>query len=66
MSGHINLYPANAEIDIAFATSTEPGQPAQISLTRLYTVGWPTSRFNLDVYKNDNGHILKWKLDYSI
>ena len=35
----------------AFATSIEPGQTAQpCSVTRLYTVGWPSLRSNLDIH----------------
>ena len=36
----------------AFATSIEPVQPAHLcSLTKLYTVGWPTSGLHLDILK---------------
>ena len=37
---------------LAFTTSIEPDQAAHpSSLTRLYTVGWPTSSFPLDIPK---------------
>ena len=35
---------------LAFTISLEPGQPAHLcSLTRRYAVGWPTSRFELNI-----------------
>ena len=38
---------------LSFAISIEPDQPAQILciLTRLYTVGWPSSSSHLDIPK---------------
>ena len=52
---------------IRLATSIEPGQTAHAcSLTRLYTVGLPTSSTYLDIPKIDNGKFHKWKVDYSI
>ena len=37
---------------LVFATSIDPGQPAHLcSPTRLYTVGWPTSSYHLDIPK---------------
>ena len=52
---------------LAFTTSIEPGQSAHpYSLTRLYTVGLPSSSSDLDIPKNDNGQFQKWKVDYSI
>ena len=53
----------------AFATSIEPGQlcTSVHSLTKLFTVGWPTSlSSHLDFPKNHNGHFQKCKVDYSI
>ena len=51
-----------------FATSLEPGQPAHLcSLTRLYTAGWPTSGFHLDIPKmimdssQNRRHIIPFK-----
>ena len=50
---------------LAFATSIEPDQSAHLcSLTRLYTVGWLTSSFHLDIPKNDNGQFQKYIVDY--
>ena len=53
----INPYPAGT-----FATSIEPGQPEHLcSMTRLYTVGCPTSSMYLDTPKIDNGLFKKMK-----
>ena len=45
----------------------EPGQPAHLcSLTRLYTVDWPTFKFSPWYPLNDNRQCKKWKVDYFI
>ena len=49
---YFNPYPAKPREWLAFAISIEPGQTAHpCSLTRLYTGGWPTSSFHLDIPK---------------
>ena len=46
----INTYPAGTERKLAFATSIESGQHAHpCNLTRLFTVGRPTSSSHLDI-----------------
>ena len=59
---YFNPYPAETESDLIFATSIESGQPAHhYSLTRHYTVGWPTASYCHDILKIDNGQFQKWK-----
>ena len=49
------------------ANIIEPGQTAHLhSLTRLYTVGWPTSRSHFDILKTENDQFQKCIEDKSI
>ena len=55
---YLNLFLMKPNV-ISFCHQIDPGQPAhQCSLTRLYTVGWPTSSTHLDItkMKMDNHH----------
>ena len=43
-----------------------PQVNSKASLTRLNTVGLSTSSTHLDITRNDNGQLQKWKVDYYI
>ena len=54
----INPYPIRKWKWLVFATSIEPGQPVYpCNLIRLYTVGWQTLSFHLNIPKYNNGQL---------
>ena len=66
---NFNPYPAGNKVHVISLSHYYKGQARlnhPCSLTRLYTVDWPTLSSHLDIPKNDNGQFQKWKVDYFI
>ena len=66
----ISPYPAGNKSDLlVFATSIESAQPVRpYSLTRLYTVGCPSSSFNHDIPKliTDSSKNGRWVIPFGL